>query len=96
MDDWSAEADQEREAAVPGEVHFASAADPGAVDELAAFCDERPPAIVAILDAAKDRDFVARRLTLEQQAEARKIARELLDRIERRKDLARAPEHPLR
>jgi len=25
------------------------------VDELAAFCDERPPAIVAILDAAKDR-----------------------------------------
>ena len=47
-------------------------------------------------DAAKDRDFIATRLTPEQQAEARKIAEELLDQIARRKQLVRTSARPPR
>jgi len=47
MDDWDAEADEEREHAAPARVLRAAAADPGAVDELAAFlAAARAPALV--------------------------------------------------
>jgi len=47
MDDWDAEADEEREHAAAARVRQAAAADPAAVDELAAFlADARAPALV--------------------------------------------------
>jgi benzoylformate decarboxylase len=47
MDDWDAEADEEREHAAPARVRRAAAADPAAVEELAAFLtDARSPALV--------------------------------------------------
>jgi benzoylformate decarboxylase len=47
MDDWGAPADEERESAAPATVVRAAAADPGAVELLAAFlADARAPAVV--------------------------------------------------
>jgi benzoylformate decarboxylase len=47
MDDWNAPADEEREDAAAGTVMRAAAADPAAVDALAAFlADSRAPALV--------------------------------------------------
>jgi benzoylformate decarboxylase len=47
MDDWSAPVDEEREDAAAGRVVRAAAADPGVIDELAAFlANARAPALV--------------------------------------------------
>jgi benzoylformate decarboxylase len=47
MDDWSAPADKDREHAAPARVLRAAAADPAAIDELAAFLDAaQAPALV--------------------------------------------------